>query len=243
MFFFLFTTPYGYADEPVERISEIFEQGWALEGQMHMDLANLDKAEALYEEAIRIAPDNEEAKWRLGEIIFKKAEEETDKARRLKMVERTVALAEEAIAINPQSVGGLYWAGTGYARLADMSGILSAIKQVKLAKKYLHLALETDENNRFAILSGVILAAIYSEAPWPLKDMDQALNLAKWAVKKDPNLTIASLRLGKIYLADGKKDMAKKELERCLATQNPMYVWDAILYDWPEAKRVLADLR
>ncbi|MBU0996236.1 MAG: tetratricopeptide repeat protein [Proteobacteria bacterium] len=243
MFFFLYLTVCGFADEKNERISEIFEQGWALEGQMHLDLANLDKAEALYEEAVRMAPDNEEAKWRLGEIIFKKAEEEKDKARRIKMVERTVALAEESIAINPESVGGLYWAGTGYARLADMSGILSALKQVKLSKKYLHQAMETDENNRFAILSGVILAAIYSEAPWPLKDMDQALKLAKWAVEKDPNLTIASLRLGKIYVADGKKDMAKKELERCLAIKKPMYVWDAILYDWPGAKGVLEGIK
>lgn len=233
----------GFAQEVNQRLSDIFDQGWRLEGQMHKDLTNLDRAMALYEEALRIAPDNEEVKWRLGEIIFKKAEEEKDKGKRIGMVEKAVSLAEQAIAINPKSVGGLYWAGTGYARLADMSGVMNALKQVKRAKKYLHQAIETDPSHRFAVLSGVILAAIYQESPWPMKNMEEALFLSTWAVEKDPNLTIASLRLGKIHLSEGKKEAATKELTRCLGIKHPTYVWDAELYDWPEAKRLLSGIK
>lgn len=159
------------------------------------------------------------------------------------MVERTILLAEQALAINPKSVGGMYWAGTAYARLADMSGIFSAAGQVKQAKAYLHQAIDTDPDHRLAVLSGVILAKIYSESPWPIKDMEKAVDLARWAVAKDPNLTLASLTMGRILLEKDETAAARTELNRCLATEHPTYVWDAVLYDWPDAKTVLAGIK
>ncbi|MDY6831384.1 MAG: tetratricopeptide repeat protein [Thermodesulfobacteriota bacterium] len=231
------------ADEKADRVKALLEQGWAFEGQMHVDLANLDKAIAVHKEALALAPDNDEAMWRLAEVIFKKSEAVTDKKERKAMVERTVLLAEQALAVNPTSVGGMYWAGTAHARLADMSGLFSAAGQVKQAKVCLHRAIDTDPNHRLAVLSGVILAKIYSESPWPIKDMEQALNLARWAVAKDPNLTLAGLTLGRILLAKNETAAARTELNRCLTTEHPTYVWDAVLYDWPEAKTVLAGIK
>lgn len=225
-----------------ERLQEIFDQGWALESRMHEDIANLDRAIQLYEEAVSLAPDNAEAHFRLAEVIFKRSEETKDPDKRKEMVEKSISLAEKALVLKPDCVGGLYWAGTGYARLAEMSGIFSAAKQVKLAKNYLYRAMETDPNHRFAILAGVILSAIYAEAPWPLKDMDKALDLALVSVKKDPHLTIAALRLGKVYLAMGKKELATTQLKRCLEIKPPTYVWDAVLYDWPEARKMLKEM-
>ena len=230
------------AESPADRLQTIFDQGWALESRMHIDLANLDRAIALYEEAVAIAPDNAEARWRLAEVTFKKSEETPDRQKRKEMVTHSLNLAEKALALNPKSVGGMYWSGVALARLADMSGILTAMKQIKQAKVYLHQAIQTDPDHRLSILSGVILALIYSESPWPLTDMDQALELARWSMAKDPALTIATLSLGKIYLAEGKTDLAVKTLRQCLATPAPTYVWDSVLYDWPEAKSILADL-
>lgn len=238
-----FWQPIVRAASPDERITTIFEQGWALEGRMHLDLANLDRAIALYEEAVAIAPENAEARWRLAEVLFKRSEETKDAGKQEEMVNRSLALAEQALELNPDSIGGMYWAGVALARLADMSGIFAAMKQIKQAKAYLHRAIDTDPVHRLSILSGVILAMIYSETPWPLKDVDRALELARWAAEKDPDLTIASRCLGKVYLAAGRTDSAVKALEHCLATKNPTYVWDAILYDWPEAKKILADIK
>jgi len=243
MLFMLPMVDYVCADVSVDHVKELMDEGWALEGKMHVDLANLDKAIAVHEEALSLAPGNEEAMWRLGEVIFKKSEETRDEKKRKAMLERTVALSEQALAVNPKSVGGLYWAGTAYARLADMSHLFSAAKQIKQSKAYLHQAIHTDPNHRLSILSGVILAKIYSESPWPLKDMDKASGLALWSVGKDPNLTFASLTLGKINLETGQKDAARKLLQRCLDTKHPTYIWDAVLYDWPEAKKVLAGIK
>ncbi|MDY6906471.1 MAG: tetratricopeptide repeat protein [Thermodesulfobacteriota bacterium] len=232
-----------FANDTDARLQEIFEKGWALESRMHIDLSNLDKARALYEEAIRIAPENAEAKRWLAEIIFKQAEEENDKRKKVAMYEQAATLAERAIAINPESVAGFYWAGTANARLADLTWFASALSRVNKAKEYLQTAIDTDTTNRYAVLAGVVLAAIYADAPWPVKDMDRAVELAQWAVSQDRNLTFASLRLGKIYLANGEKEKAVKTLERCLNTENPTYIWDAELYDWPEAKKILSEIK
>lgn len=245
LFMLLVLTPAArvQADATADRVKTLLEQGWALEGQMHVDLANLDKAIAVHEEALALAPRNDEAVWRLGEVIFKRSEEVKDKEKRKAMVERTISLAEQSLSINPKSVGGMYWAGTAYARLADMSGLVSAAGQIKKSKAFLHQAIKTNPDHRLSILSGVILAKIYSESPWPLKDMKQASELAIWSAGKDPNLTLASLTLGKIHLAKGETEAARKELQRCLATEHPTYLWDAVLYDWPEAKTVLAGIK
>jgi len=210
---------------------------------MHLDVTNLDKAMALYQEAIAMAPDNEEAKWRLAEVTFKKSEETKDPRERKKLIERSASLADQSLSLNPDSIGGLYWRGVAKARLADMSGLLAAARQIKQAKDDLHRAIRTDPGHRLSILSGVILAMIYSESPWPLKDMKQALDLARWSTAQDPRLTIASLCLGKIYLAEGETELAVQTLEACLATEKPTYVWDAVLYDWPQARSLLAGIR
>ena len=239
----LLSVPPTQADPAADRVQELFRQGWDLESRMHLDLTNLDRAMAVYEEAICLAPDNEEARWRLGEVAVKKSEEVRDPKERKQLVERTIALAEQALAMNPKSVGGMYWAGTAYARLADMSGMLSAIKQISQAKTYLHQAMATDPDHRLSVLSGVTRGLISSQAPWPVKDQPRAMDLARRAYEKDPDLTIASLSLAKVYLAEGKTGPAVALLEKCLATERPTYVWDAVLYDWPEAKKILAGIR
>lgn len=67
-------------------------------------------------------------------------------------------------------------------------------------------------------------------------------NLALWSVNKNPHLTIAALRLAKVYLAMGKKAPATAELNRCITITDPTYIWDAVLYDWPEARAILKDI-
>jgi len=58
------------------------------------------------------------------------------------------------------------------------------------------------------------------------------------ATKMEPNLTMASLMLAKVYIEKGDKKKAKEELDRCLATKDPKYPWDSNLYDWPEARKL-----
>jgi tetratricopeptide (TPR) repeat protein len=224
-------------------VKAAFERGWALEGLMHKDLKNLDHAAAIYRDVLARYPESPDALWRLSEIIFKKAEASKDKKQKKELCNQSLGYAEKAMAINPKMAEPHYWVAVNCALLADVGGqALKAFSLVNRAKKELARTIALDPRSRFATLSKTVLANIYLESPWPLRDLAKAQDLAKQAVNEDPNLTFASLILGKTYLKVGKKDLARKELSRCLDTAKPTYVWDAILYNWPEAKSAMKEL-
>ncbi|KUG24013.1 hypothetical protein ASZ90_006196 [hydrocarbon metagenome] len=224
-------------------VQEILEQGWQLLSVMHKDKTSLDKGIAVYKSALEKYPQEKELlSWKVAEMTFKKADEELDKKKKENLYKETLSYSQKAIQLNPQSSGGHYWAGLAYVRIAELSGVISAIGQVNKAKKEFEKTININPDHRFAILSNAVLAAIYLGMPWPMNDNKKAEKYAEEAVKKDPNLTLASVNLGKSYLNLKKYDKAKDELNRCLSTKSPTYVWDAELYDWPGARKLLKEI-
>jgi len=224
-------------------VQEILEQGWQLLSVMHKDKTSLDKGIALYKSALEKYPQEKELlSWKVAEMTFKKADEERDKKKKEQLYRETLDYSQKAILLNPQSSGGHYWAGLAYVRLAEISGILSGVGHVNKAKREFEKTINLNPDNRFAILSNAVLAAIYLGLPWPMNDNKKAEKYAEEAVKKDPNLTLASVNLGKAYLNLKKYDKARDELNRCLSTKNPTYYWDSELYDWPGARKLLKEI-
>ena len=123
-----------------------------------------------------------------------------------------------------------------------MSGIVQSLSLVTQAKRELVAAIELDPAHRFSVLAGAVLAAIYTESPWPLRDLNRAREYALEAIAKDPKLTSASEKLAQVYFKKKQYDKAKKEIHRCLAIEEPTYIWDAILYDWPAVKKLLKEI-
>ncbi|KPA16377.1 conserved hypothetical protein, secreted [Candidatus Magnetomorum sp. HK-1] len=225
------------------QINDYYQQAWQYLGQMHKDVKNLDKAQALYLKALDLSPENSNTFWKLSEITFKKAQETKDKNKAKSLYEKALEYAEKSAKKNPGSVEAFYWIGTCQAQLAEMAGVFKALGLVKRARKNLEKSIELNPTNRFAILSRVILAVIFTESPWPLRDLKAAEKLSDQAVELDPNLTLASVKRAKVYLGKKEKELAVKELQRCLKIKNPTYLWDAELYNWPEAKKILAEIK
>jgi len=224
-------------------VQEILEQGWQLLSVMHKDKTGLDKAIVLYKNALEKYPQEKELlSWKVAEMTFKKADEERDKIKREQLYKETLSYSQKAIQLNPQSSGGHYWAGLAYVRIAELSGVFSAVGEVNKAKKEFEKTININPDHRFAVLSNAVLAAIYLGLPWPMNDNKKAEKYAEEAVKQDPNLTLAAVNLGKAYLNLKKYDKAKDELNRCLSTKSPTYVWDAELYDWPGARKLLKEI-
>jgi len=226
-----------------KEIQGILDQGWQLLSIMHKDKTSLDKGIVLYKKALEGHPQYKELlSWKVAEMTFKKADEERDKDKREKLYKETLSYSEKAIQMDPLSSGGNYWAGLAYARLAELAGIFSAVGQVNRAKKELEKTISINPDHRFAVLSNAVLAAIYMGLPWPMNDDKKAEKYAAEAVKKDANLTLASVNLGKAYINLNKYDNGRDELNRCLSIKNPTYVWDAELYDWPLARKLLKEI-
>ncbi len=224
-------------------VQEILEQGWQLLSVMHKDKTSLDKGIVLYKNALEKYPQNKELlSWKVAEMTFKKADEERDKDKREQLYKETLSYSLKAIQLDPQSSGGHYWAGLAYVRLAELSGIFSGVGLVNKSKREFEKTISINPDHRFAILSNAVLAAIYLGLPWPMTDNKKAEKYAEEAVKKDPNLTLASVNLGKAYVNLKKYNKGRDELNRCLSTKNPTYYWDSELYDWPGARKLLKEI-
>ncbi len=236
----IFSVGNALAEEEVSpQVQELFQQAWDLERLLHKDLANLDKGREYLVQALELAPDSSEAHWRMAEMLFKIADNKTDPKEANALFLKSVEHAERAVEIKPDSVGGLYWVGCTNAAMADKVGILKALGRVKAAKKNLLAAIEAGGDHRFATLSYAIVGLIYGATPWPLRDMDKAMEYCQAAIDRDPNLTMARVHMAKVLIKAKKYDKARAELEYALATQNPTYIWDAEIIDWPAAKELL----
>jgi len=226
-----------------KQLNAYYQKAWGLLGQMHKDASNLNKAYAIYQKALELAPNRSKTHWKIAEILFKMAQENTDEKAAKKLYDQALDAAKKSVSLNPKSVGGLYWVGTCEAKQAELAGIFKAMSLVKSAKNNLKQCIALEPNNRFSILARVILAVLYAEPPWPMRDLGEADRLTAKAVEMDSNLTLASVNRAKVHIKNGANELAKQELHRCLNIKNPTYVWDATLYDWPEAKKLLNQVK
>jgi tetratricopeptide (TPR) repeat protein len=223
-------------DYEVERL---LDEGWAFFVQMHLGLENLDFAIDAYKKALEKDPYNEDAHWKIAEAVLKKGEASTDDQARQELFTQSLAWAQKAVEINPNSAPGYYWMGASRILLAQMAGLFRAAGLARQAQADLRRTIDLDPRHRFAVLAKVVLAAIKVQAPWPMRNLDEAEKLASEAVMEDPNLTLASVTLGDIFAAQGDYERAKQEYIRCLNIKTPAYPWDSILYDWPKARSAL----
>ena len=236
----IFLKPVKAAND--KRIQKIYKQSWLLLSKMHKNIKGLHRAIVELNEALKLDPDNSDTYWRLAEITFKKADDLKDDDLREKLYHKTISYCRTCLKLKPDSLEAHYWTGCTTARLAEMAGIFSAKGLLDKAKASLRETIKINPDHRFSVLARVIMAALYSETPWPLKDLELAEKYALKATKMDSKLTIASVNLGRVYVRDEKFILARKELQRCLGTKDARYVWDAILYDWPLARELLKEI-
>ena len=223
-------------------IDQIYTQGWRFLSQIHKNKAGLDEAISLYKTALAISPRNANLHWMLAEILFKKAETIDDPKSREDLYEKALSEAEIALELNPDSLEAHFWVGACSAVVAEMKGMFGGVKLINQAIDELELVFKMEPSNRYSILAGAILTAIYTEAPWPMRDLDKAEQFGKATVRRDANLTLASIKLANVYAKQGQHEKARKEAGRCLSLKHPTYIWDAELYDWPTAERLLKKL-
>jgi exonuclease VII small subunit len=119
-------------------VQEILEKGWQLLSVMHKDKTSLDKAIVLFKNALEKYPQCKELlSWKVAEMTFKKADEERDKEKREQLYKETLSYSQNAVHLNPQSIGGHYWVGLANIRLAELAGVFSAVGQSTGQKKNL----------------------------------------------------------------------------------------------------------
>lgn len=225
-----------------QEIRSIYVRSWQLLSRIHIDKTGLDKAIELYEKVLAVAPHDRDIHWKLSESTFKKAEAMGNDENSLEIYKKALKYAKIARKAFPDSIEAHFWVGCCSARIAEIIYGIRALSIINEAKTELKLTIELNPDHRFAILAGAILAAIYTDTPWPLKNLKKAEKYAKEAVDKDPNLTLASLTLARIFKKQKKITRAREEAVRCLSILKPTYPWDAELYNWIATRRLLTEI-
>jgi hypothetical protein len=209
-------------------------------------IANLEASLPLYAQARQARP----AEYA---ILWKSARAHRDLGNRVKQAARpdwkavcqeqgrtAMQLAEEAIALAPDSVEGHYYYGLGVGIYSDGVSIFTALSeglkgktQTSFEKAY---ALDRQYNRAGPILS---LARFWSVLPWPLQDKKKALAYFR---EYEQTGFLASSAEGQVYFGElliklggqANKDEARRWLAQ--AAQSPQ----AYFAEW--AQRLLAEL-
>ena len=223
-------------------IQLIYERCWYLLSQIHVDVAGLDEAIELYHEVLEAAPRDRDIYWKLSEMIFKKAETVESERESRELYETALDFAKKARKNFPDSLEAHFWVGCCSARVSEAIGNILALPIVNEAISELEFTIETSPGHRFAATAGAILAAIYTESPWPLRNLRKAETYGLMAVEKDPALTLARVKLAQVYKERKQFKKARDEATLCLSLRTPTYIWDAELYDWPEARLLLQEI-
>jgi tetratricopeptide (TPR) repeat protein len=190
----------------------------------YRERAQSDRAEnslALYKKALALDSSSEEAYWKIARTYYWLANHEKDVEKKAKLHKDGAEFAKLAVDSNPESVPGHFWLGIHYAFYGEARGIAQSLSLVDPIIKEMEWVLKKDES----FMEGGAhraLGQIYFKLPgiWG-GDSRKALEHLKKSVEIAPKNPIGHNFLAELYLAEGKKDEAKAELEMALLDPGP----------------------
>jgi hypothetical protein len=181
------------------------------------------------------APNDYELLWRAARFYFWASDDPgLPRDQRSRWGKDGWDIAEHAIAVNPNDVGGYYWAAVNMGNYALGLGVVKALSS-GLEEKF------RDRLGRAAALNdgyewGGIETAwgrFFDKLPWPKRDRKQAEEHLRRALQINPSALRARLYLGILYLDSDRAPEAKRVLDEVAAA--PVGRYDA-----PEERRAKA---
>jgi len=159
--------------------------------------------------------------------------------------EKGLEYAERLLAQEPNSVAGHYWKAMHLSGLADIGTQLQGFKLLPQIMEELKRVLAQDEAFEDAGAHRV-LGRIYFKAPaWPISvgDKKKSLQHLETAVRLAPENSTNHLYLAETWLATGRKDEARTELEKVRQDGQHAFTPSRLEEDRREARRLLKEMQ
>ena len=194
-----------------------------------------DNAKALesYNAALALAPNNYDILWRMsrtyadiGELMPAKTDEE--KQKQLDTYEKSLAMAKQAVAANPNGAMGYAREAIALGRIALFRGIWDAIDLVKQTKAACEKAIVLDSTEAVAYYVLGRTNAKVCEKPrfvrWPLglgwANMDDAITNYEKAISLRPDFIMYRLDCARAYIENDDYAKAREHLLKIASCPN-----------------------
>lgn len=178
---------------------------------------------------------------KLSETYFDTADDLlTDEARRLAAYDAGAEAAKQAFEMDERLADAHFFHALNIGSAARLRGVTNAAFAVKEIKYCAQRAIELDPQHSQALQ---MMGGLLMEIPWVLGGSDKkAQDYLERSVAADGNFANARIMLAKLYLKQGRREEAKKQLEAVMRFDRPHY-----RYTWerkykPEAERMLKEL-
>ncbi|MDV6340317.1 TRAP transporter TatT component family protein [Nitrosomonas sp. Is35] len=156
----------------------------------------------------------------LSRLEFMRAQLELDSNRRIQLFENCIAIADQSLALNANDVRGLFWKAAAMGKMAESSGIVSALRMIGPMEKMLLKVVALDEQYENAGAHRA-LGRIYHKLPgFPISfgSNQKALMHMKRAHELFPRDVITRAFYAELLYDVGRKEEARKHANFVLAT-------------------------
>lgn len=161
-------------------------------------------------------PANYEAAWRTARLAYTLGDRSKDDAERAKAFAEGVAAGKAAVAAEPQKPEGHFWLGANTGGEAQVLGPLSGLASAKELRQRMETVLKLDEDFQGGS-AHMVLGRLDTELPSMLGgDVKRAIATLEQGLRYGEQNSLLRLRLAEAYLADKRKDDARRELNHLL---------------------------
>jgi len=183
--------------------------------QQRQDVENVRKALTLMHDATAKNPQDYEAWWRIAMFTSFLARR-TSRTEEPKLLDEGIAAGKKAVNLSPDRVEGHFWLGANYGLAAEVGGGMKAFRLLDRIRGEMQTVLKLNpEYEQAGAL--VILGRVSFEAPFFLDGNKQhSIELLEECLRRYPQNSLAMLFLADSYMAVGRREDARKQLEHIM---------------------------
>lgn len=171
---------------------------------------------AAIERALNAGTSDYQWLWRAARVYYYVGEEAA-KTEKLAYFQKGIAVAERAIAAEPNAVEGHFWLAANYGGSAELAGALKALQAVKKIRAEMETVLKL--NDRYQD-GGAYLALGEMDKELPRfvgGNLSRAITRLEAGLKVAPHNLEIKLALAEAYKEDGRNEDARRQLQETLS--------------------------
>jgi len=192
-----------------------------------VDMETAVQALKMYQQALGGDSMKYDAYWKIARVQYYIGQHTSGKKDKQRIFSQAVYSAQKAIELGPEKPDGHYWLGVNHGVFGEAKGVLKSLSLVKPIKAAMNKVIELDRSYGDGGPDRV-LGRVYFKLPGLAGgDKDKSLEHLLKSIEYGPDDAVTRLYLGETYLALGKIEEARAELEYVMQLpDSPLWTTD-----------------